>query len=47
MRDVQIIIFLDYTNNGTAFVYGFVAAPPPEWKVDSVFAFSVGRVLGR
>lgn len=36
-----IVVFLDYTNNGTEFVYGFLSAPPNICGMDPVFAFSV------
>jgi pyrimidine nucleoside transport protein len=36
-----VIKFLKYTDNGTSFVYGFLAAPPNICGMDPVFAFSV------
>lgn len=43
----QTVIFLEYTNNGTAFTYGFIAAPGNITdndgnKLQPVLAFSVG-----
>lgn len=35
------VTFLDFTNNGSEFVYGFLAAPPKICGMDPVFAFSV------
>uniref|UniRef100_A0A1I7SV86 Sodium/nucleoside cotransporter n=1 Tax=Bursaphelenchus xylophilus TaxID=6326 RepID=A0A1I7SV86_BURXY len=37
-----IIDFLDFTDNGTSFVYGFLASPPNICGMDPVFAFKVG-----
>lgn len=36
----QMVVFLDYTNNGTTFVYGFLATGIDDQP--AVFAFSVG-----
>uniref|UniRef100_A0A914W8Y5 Sodium/nucleoside cotransporter n=1 Tax=Plectus sambesii TaxID=2011161 RepID=A0A914W8Y5_9BILA len=41
-----IIRFLEYTNNGTEFVYGFIAKPPNICGMDPVFAFTVLQVIG-
>lgn len=38
-----VIKFLKYTDNGTSFVYGFLAAPPNICGMDPVFAFSVSQ----
>uniref|UniRef100_A0AC34QNM9 Sodium/nucleoside cotransporter n=1 Tax=Panagrolaimus sp. JU765 TaxID=591449 RepID=A0AC34QNM9_9BILA len=40
-----IVVFLDYTNNGTEFVYGFLSAPPNICGMDPVFAFSSIQVV--
>uniref|UniRef100_A0A914C4R2 Sodium/nucleoside cotransporter n=1 Tax=Acrobeloides nanus TaxID=290746 RepID=A0A914C4R2_9BILA len=40
-----IVVFLDYTNNGTQFVYGFLSAPPNICGMDPVFAFSSIQVV--
>lgn len=36
-----IIDFLDFTDNGTSFVYGFLAEPPNICGMSPVFAFKV------
>ena len=36
-----IVTFLDYTNNGTTFVYGFLAQPPNICGTSPVFFFTV------
>lgn len=36
-----IVVFLDYTYEGTIFVYGFLADPPNICGMSAVFAFSV------
>uniref|UniRef100_A0A7E4VBD1 Sodium/nucleoside cotransporter n=1 Tax=Panagrellus redivivus TaxID=6233 RepID=A0A7E4VBD1_PANRE len=41
----EVVKFLDYTNNGTTFVYGFLAAPPNICGMDAVFAFSSIQVV--
>uniref|UniRef100_A0A0N5AZ92 Sodium/nucleoside cotransporter n=1 Tax=Syphacia muris TaxID=451379 RepID=A0A0N5AZ92_9BILA len=41
----QIVRFLDYTNNGTEFVYGFLANPPNICGMSPVFAFSSIQVV--
>lgn len=40
----NIIIFLDYTYNGTNFVYGFISEPPNICGMNAPFAFSVSGV---
>ncbi|KAK0395506.1 hypothetical protein QR680_001315 [Steinernema hermaphroditum] len=41
-----IVTFLDYTNNGTIFVYGFLADPPNICEMkDGVFAFTSVQVV--
>ncbi|CAD5212731.1 unnamed protein product [Bursaphelenchus okinawaensis] len=40
-----IIKFLDFTNNGTDFVYGFLASPPNICGMDPVFAFKAIQVI--
>ncbi|KAH7729737.1 sodium/nucleoside cotransporter 2 [Aphelenchoides avenae] len=39
------VTFLDFTNNGSEFVYGFLAAPPKICGMDPVFAFSSIQVV--
>ncbi len=39
-----IVGFIDYTKNGTTFVYGFLASPPNICGVSPVFAFTVRTV---
>ncbi|GMS84558.1 hypothetical protein PENTCL1PPCAC_6733 [Pristionchus entomophagus] len=41
----QIVTFLDYTNAGTEFVYGFLAAPPNICGMTGVFAFTSLQVV--
>ncbi|KAI6194632.1 Sodium/nucleoside cotransporter [Aphelenchoides besseyi] len=40
-----VIDFLSFTDNGTSFVYGFLAAPPNICGMSPVFAFSVIQVV--
>ncbi|CAD5217456.1 unnamed protein product [Bursaphelenchus xylophilus] len=40
-----IIDFLDFTDNGTSFVYGFLASPPNICGMDPVFAFKSIQVI--
>ena len=40
-----VVWFLDHTNNGTAFVFGFIAAPPNICGMAPVFLFSALQVL--
>lgn len=40
-----VIKFLKFTDNGTSFVYGFLAAPPNICGMDPVFAFSSIQVV--
>lgn len=42
---LQIVTFLDYTNAGTEFVYGFLAVPPNICGMTGVFAFTVLLLL--
>eukprot|EP00080_Pristionchus_pacificus_P000598 PDM60618.1 slc-28.1 [Pristionchus pacificus] len=41
----QIVTFLDYTNAGTEFVYGFLAVPPNICGMTGVFAFTSLQVV--
>lgn len=41
----QIVTFLDYTNAGTVFVYGFLAEPPNICGMTGVFAFTSLQVV--
>ncbi|GMT15019.1 hypothetical protein PFISCL1PPCAC_6316 [Pristionchus fissidentatus] len=41
----QIVSFLDYTNAGTSFVYGFLATPPNICGMTGVFAFTSLQVV--
>uniref|UniRef100_A0A914XHR2 Sodium/nucleoside cotransporter n=1 Tax=Plectus sambesii TaxID=2011161 RepID=A0A914XHR2_9BILA len=41
----EIIRFLDYTKNGTEFVYGFIAKPPNICGMNPVLAFTVLQVI--
>ncbi|CAJ0576564.1 unnamed protein product, partial [Mesorhabditis spiculigera] len=48
----QIVKFLDYTNNGTSFVFGFIADPPnicdpnnPSTAISGAFAFTSLQVV--
>ncbi|KAE9551262.1 hypothetical protein FO519_005519 [Halicephalobus sp. NKZ332] len=40
-----IVVFLDYTTNGTDFVYGFLSTPPNICGMEPVFAFSSIQVV--
>jgi pyrimidine nucleoside transport protein len=40
-----IVAFIDFTNQGTAFVYGFIANPPHICGMSPVFAFTVIPVI--
>lgn len=39
----EVIRFLDYTKNGTEFVFGFIAKPPNICGMDPVFTFTVRK----
>uniref|UniRef100_A0A7E4VTM7 Sodium/nucleoside cotransporter n=1 Tax=Panagrellus redivivus TaxID=6233 RepID=A0A7E4VTM7_PANRE len=41
----QVVKFLDYATNGTTFVYGFVAAPPPICDFGSVFVYTSLQII--
>uniref|UniRef100_A0A914VF93 Concentrative nucleoside transporter N-terminal domain-containing protein n=1 Tax=Plectus sambesii TaxID=2011161 RepID=A0A914VF93_9BILA len=40
-----VVKFLDFTNNGTSFVYGFLAEPPNICGMDPIFAFTSLQVV--
>jgi len=41
----NVVRFLDYSTNGTTFVYGFVAAPPPLCDFGSVFIYTSLQII--
>uniref|UniRef100_A0A914W1G9 Sodium/nucleoside cotransporter n=1 Tax=Plectus sambesii TaxID=2011161 RepID=A0A914W1G9_9BILA len=41
----QVVFFLDYTQVGTRFTYGFIAAPPPICGMGAVFVYTALQVI--
>ena len=41
----NVVTFLDYSTNGTTFVYGFIAAPPPLCDFGSVFIYTSLQII--